>query len=491
VPLRKGSTRDPASSALDTPVALATLFYRTAGAPLVSGNDVRVLVDATANYPAWLSAIESARQTIHLEMYIVHNDPVGRQFRDALVARARAGVAVRVLYDWFGALRPTSFRFWEPLEAAGGEVRVANPLRPDTLLSFFSRDHRKLLIVDGRIAFISGLCIGDDWLGDPDKGVPPWRDTGVSIEGPAVSDAERAFASSWAVWGAELPEGTVLPTETLRRAGDVRVRVIPTSPERTSLYRLELALIHIAQERVWLTDAYFMGTTTYIEALRAAAENGVDVRLLVPSNSDLGFIGNASRTLYRRLLEAGVRVFEWDGPMLHAKTAVADGTFVRIGSTNLNLSSWLGNWELDVAIEDEALADQMAKIYEQDLTQASEIVITGRKVRLDPDHRRTRITHPNIRRGRVSRAVGGSANRMVKDVALAGSVIGSAVRGYRVLGPAEAASLAFFGAGAVIVAVCAVLWPRIVAWPVAVGAAVIGVTLLIRSLKARRSRPQA
>jgi cardiolipin synthase len=489
VPLRKDSLRDPASSALDTPVALATLFYRTAGAPLVSGNDVRVLLDATANYPAWLSAIEAAQRTIHIEMYIVHNDTVGRRFREALIARAKAGIAVRVLYDWFGALRPSSFRFWEPLVAAGGEVRVANPPRPDSLLGLFSRDHRKLLTVDGRIAFISGLCIGEDWLGDPDKGLPPWRDTGVSVEGPAVADAERAFASAWAVWGAELPEGTVPAAETLRRAGDVRVRVIPTSPERSSLYRLELALIHIAQERVWLTDAYFMGTTIYIEALRAAAQNGVDVRLLVPSNSDVAVIANASRTLYRRLLDAGVRVFEWDGPMIHAKTAVADGTFVRIGSTNLNLSSWLGNWELDVAIEDDDVADQMAKIYEQDLTQATEIVITGRKVRLDPERQRARTTHPNLRRGRVSRAVGGSANRMVKDVALAGSVIGSAVRGYRVLGPAEAASLAFFGVGAMLVAVCAVVWPRIVAWPVAVSAALVGVTLLVRSVKAR-SRPR-
>jgi phosphatidylserine/phosphatidylglycerophosphate/cardiolipin synthase-like enzyme len=488
VPLRK-NVRDPASSALDTPVALATLFYRTAGAPLVSGNDVRILLDASANYPAWLSAIESARYTVHLEMYIVHNDAVGRQFRDALIARARAGVAVRVLYDWFGALRPSSFRFWDPLKAAGGEVRVANPPRPDSLLGLFSRDHRKLLTVDGTIGFISGLCIGDDWLGDPEKGIPPWRDTGVSIEGPAVADAERAFATAWAVWGAELPEGTVPAAESLRRAGDVRLRVIPTSPERTSLYRLELALIHIAQERVWLTDAYFMGTATYIEAMRAAAQNGVDVRLLVPSNSDVAWIANASRTLYRRLLDAGVRVFEWDGSMIHAKTAVADGTFVRIGSTNLNLSSWLGNWELDVAIEDEALADQMAQIYEQDLKQATEILITGRKVRLDPHRRRARITHPHLRRGRVSRAVGGSANRMMKDVALAGSVIGSAVRGYRVLGPAEAAALAFFGISAMIVAASAVLWPRVVAWPLAVAAALVGVTLLIRSLKARHSRP--
>src|SRR5690606_12490623 len=164
---------------------------------------------ADENYPAWLEAIRSARHTIHLEMYIVHNDRTGREFRDALVAKAREGVAVRVLYDWFGALRPSSFRFWQPLVAAGGEVRQVNPLRIDTVAAVGSRDHRKLLTVDGRIAFISGLCIGDDWRGDPARGVPPWRDTGVELRGPAVSEAEYAFATSWATWGEGLPPGTV------------------------------------------------------------------------------------------------------------------------------------------------------------------------------------------------------------------------------------------------------------------------------------------
>lgn len=143
---------------------VASLFFRSAGAPLISGNAVRVLLDAQENYPAWLAAIEGALRTIHLEMYIVHNDTIGRRFRDALIAKARAGVAVRLMCDWFGALRPSSFRFWAPLTAAGGQVRVVNPPRPDSLLGLGSRDHRKLLVIDGEVAFISGLCIGDDWV---------------------------------------------------------------------------------------------------------------------------------------------------------------------------------------------------------------------------------------------------------------------------------------------------------------------------------------
>ena len=154
------------------------------------------------------------------------------------------------------------------------------------------------------------------------------------------------------------------------------MRVVPTSPDRTTLYRLELAALAAASDRIWLTDAYFMGTAVYIESLSAASRHGVDVRLLVPNNSDVRWVGNLSRTLYRRLLDAGVRIFEWNGPMVHAKTAVADRRFVRIGSTNLNLSSWVGNWELDVVIEDAGVAARMEEIYDRDLRNATEVVIT-------------------------------------------------------------------------------------------------------------------
>jgi phosphatidylserine/phosphatidylglycerophosphate/cardiolipin synthase-like enzyme len=473
-----------------TPIALATVFERSSGAPLVGGNDVKILLDATDNYSAWLDAIEEAREAIHLEMYIVHNDTIGQRFREALIAKARAGVAVRVLYDWFGALRPSSFRFWAPLAAAGGEIRIANPPRPDALLALPSRDHRKLLTVDGRVAFISGLCIGDDWLGDPARGVAPWRDTGVAIRGPAVADADLAFAEAWAAWGPALAtnSGVGHSDDGRSRAGDVRLRVISTSPDRTSLYRLELVLISMAQSRVWLTDAYFMGTTTFLGTLSAAARHGVDVRLLLPNNSDVQWVGNASRTLYRRLLESGVRIFEWNGSMMHAKTAVADGRFVRVGSTNLNLSSWLKNWELDVVIEDDGLASQMEDIFEDDLKNATEVVVSGRKVRLDPG----RVRAPRAaRRGRrrFSRSVGGSAKRVVRDVALAGSLIGTAVRGYRDLGPSEAASLASFGSFALLLAALTWWFPKAIAWPLAIVAALIGITLIVRAVKALASRP--
>jgi cardiolipin synthase A/B len=466
--------------------ALETLFFRSAGAPLVGGNAVRLLLDGDQNFPRWLDAIDAARSTIHLEMYIVHNDGIGRRFRDALVARARAGVTVRVLYDWFGALRPSSFRFWAPLTAAGGDVRVVNPPRLHTLLTLGSRNHRKLLTVDGRIAFISGLCIGDDWLGDPARGVAPWRDTGIEVRGPAVAEAELAFAMSWATWGEGLPPGTVPSRESIRTEGDVPLRVIATSPDRTSLYRLQLAAISAAEDRIWLTDAYFMGTSVYIGALSAAARQGVDVRLLLPSNSDVPWVGNLSRTLYRRLLEAGVRIFEWNGTMIHAKTAVGDRRFVRVGSTNLNLTSWMGNWELDVLIDHPGLAAEMEAVYDRDLRNATEIVITGRnKVRLRADRPPAPAARARLPRRRLSRAASGSVNKAIKSAALAGSALGSAVRGYRLLGPHESLSLATIGLLAVAVGVVAFLWPRAVAYPIGVVASLAAVTMLARAWRAR------
>jgi cardiolipin synthase A/B len=472
---------------MGTDANVSTLLSRTAGAPLRRGNHVQVLVDSEANYPAWLEAIASARRTIHLEMYIVHNDATGRQFRDALIERVKAGVAVRVLYDWFGALRFSSFRFWAPLTAAGAEVRVVNAPHFENLLGLFSRDHRKLLTVDGRVAFVSGLCIGDDWVGDPARNLAPWRDTGVRIEGPAVRDAEEAFASAWAAWGPPLTEvPSAEPNDEGDIDGNVDLRIITTSPDRPTLYRLELAMLGVARKRIWLTDAYFMGTSTYIESLAAAADAGVDVRLLLPNNSDVAWVGNASRTLYRRLLESGVRIFEWNGPMIHAKTAVADGRFVRIGSTNLNVSSWIGNWELDVAIEDDEIGAQMEAIYERDLEGATEVIITDRhRVRLRSTPSRPPVRPPRGRRS-LRRRIGGSANRMVKDVALAGSVLGSAVRGYRPVGPAEAAALAFFGAIALLLSVAVFWWPRALAWPASVIGLWVAMSLFVRAWHAHK-----
>ena len=159
-------------------------FARAAGTPLVTGNEVRLLRDAGENYPAWLDAIATARQTIHFESYIIHDDETGQEFARALKARAAAGVRVRVIYDWLGAVGKTSRGFWRDLRAGGIEVRCFNPPGLSSPFAWISRDHRKMLAVDGRIAFVTGLCVGRAWVGDAARGIEPWRDTGIALRVP-------------------------------------------------------------------------------------------------------------------------------------------------------------------------------------------------------------------------------------------------------------------------------------------------------------------
>jgi phosphatidylserine/phosphatidylglycerophosphate/cardiolipin synthase-like enzyme len=175
-------------------------------------------------------------------MYIIHNDKSGRHFRDLLTAKAREGVKVRVIYYWFGSLSLLGRWMWKPLREAGGEVRVANPPGMSSFFGWFSRDHRKLITTDRLQAFISGLCIGDAWIGNPEKKIPPWRDTGVEICGPVVADVEAAFAAAWKLAGGFIPPEELPRREDLSKAGPVSLPIVPASPEMTGIYRLDLML---------------------------------------------------------------------------------------------------------------------------------------------------------------------------------------------------------------------------------------------------------
>ena len=452
-------------------------FSRTAGAPLVPGNSVRLLKNAEENYPAWLEAIRSAGQLICFESYIIHDDDIGQQFADALVAKARDGVRVRVLYDWLGGLGKSSRRFWRRLSEGGVEVRCFNPPRFDSPLGWVSRNHRKSLCIDHRVAFVTGLCIGRMWVGDPQHGVEPWRDTGVEVRGPAVADIARAFAQTWAEVGPPLPAEELPRQDDIPPAGDVTLRVIASIPNLAGLYRLDQLIAAVARKTLWLTDAYFVGSTSYVQALRGAALDGVDVRLLVPGASDIQVLVPLSRSGYRPLLEAGVRVFEWNGRMLHAKTAVADGRWARVGSTNLNLASWLGNWELDVAVEDEAFAGAMQDMYMEDLTHATEIVLNERK-----SVRTTGYPEP---RPFGERPVSGSAGRLAAGAISVGNTIGAAITNRRVLGPAEAKVMAL--AALVLLALAAVvaMWPLVLVVPLTLFSAWLAIALLMKAYQLR------
>ncbi len=461
-------------------------FWRAAGARLIMGNSARILKDATENYPAWLEAIESARHTIHFECYIIHEDGQGRVFADALAEKARDGVRVRLIYDWMGAFNSTSNKFWRRLRRAGIEARCFNPPRFDSPFGWLGRDHRKMLSIDGRVGFVSGLCVGLMWVGDSRAGVEPWRDTGIEIKGPAVAELDRAFAQMWAACGPPVPAEEVLdsisPMRPVPESGDVALRIVASMPNSAGMYRLDQMIAAAARETLWLTDAYFAGTTPYIQALSAAARDGVDVRLLVPQATDIPVMRALSRTGYRPLLESGVRVYEWNGPMIHAKTAVADGQWARVGSTNLNPASWVNNWELDVVIEDARIGEEMEQMFLEDLENATEIVLTVER-RLAP------ASKPERRHGQYrlrERIGGGSSSRAAAGAIQIGRTVGAAITNRRPLGPAEARIMGVSGLLLLAASIIAVLWPKVVSWPLAVIGVWVAVSAFIRAFHLRR-----
>ena len=451
---------------------------RAAGAPLVAGNALRLLSDGAENYAAWRAAIRSAKRVIFFENYIIRADAIGRAFRDELAERAATGVHVRLLLDWFGSFT-TPRSFWEPLIRAGGCVRYHNPPQLGGEMNWLSRDHRKSLTVDGRIGFISGVCVSDVWLGDPGRGIEPYRDTGVELRGPAVADIVRSFAQIWAQNGSPIPGEEILGLPVSPHEGGVALRVIATTPNASALYRLDLLIAALAERRLWITDAYFAGTPSYVHALRSAARDGVDVRLLVPGGSDLPWLRPLTTAGYRPLLDAGVRVFEWNGSMLHAKTSVADDRWARVGSTNLNMASWLTNFELDVAVEDEGFALGMAAMYEHDLEHATEIVLKKR--------RRVRIPPQGDDRG-PSRPAQGSLVRATAGALRFTRTVSAAVSGQRVLDRGDAVTLLVAAAAVLAFAAAAIFFPRVIAWAAGAVAGMAGVLLLFRALCSRGDR---
>ena len=456
-------------------------FSRTAGAPLVAGNSLRLLRDAAEHYPLWLNAIRTARHCIHLENYIIENDSVGREFMAALTERALAGVSVRVLHDWMGGFSVNSPALFRSLIQAGGEVRTFNAIRLSNPQGWLTRDHRKSLTIDGQTGYVTGVCISARWLGDPARDIPPWRDTGLEIKGPAVAEIIAAFAQAWATCGTALPASEIPAPGDLPEAGNISLRVLATTPSTSGMYRLDQLIATIARETLWLTDAYFVATPIYVQALCAASLDGVDVRLLVPSSSDILFISPLSRASYRPLLEAGVRVFEWNGSMIHAKTAVADGRWARVGSSNLNLASWISNYELDIAVENTEFAESMEAMYLADLDNATEIILAGQKVK---------PVYP-LNRRRTPRAYREKGSGMTTAMRL-GNTVASALRQQRVLNTAEAGLLASMGMILLAISVAGLYWPQLLAIPVAIISLWLALWLLARAWHLRqRHRPSS
>jgi cardiolipin synthase len=471
---------------------------RATGSDTITGNRIALHFEGPNTFSSWIDSIESAKHFVYFENYLVRNDKVGRRFRDALVSKALEGVPVYLIYDWFGCWA-TPRSFWKPLRKAGVEVRAFNP--PTVALGnpfgALQRDHRKLVVVDGKVAHLGGLCVGVEWAGTTSEA--PWRDTGVEVRGPAARVAARAFEAVWGQMTDPIAYSASVPEPTAE--GDVPVWIIEGEPGRARVYRTLHLAASRARRSIWITDAYFVAPPPLSEALAAAAGQGVDVRILVPAHNNWPIVGSMSRGGYRSLLQAGVRIFEWQGEMIHAKTSVVDGVWCRVGSSNLNSASLLGNWELDVGVLDAGLGGQLEGLFLADLTSSVEIVLPGRTTiggrpvstavgmsteSLDPAGSIPERIEQQLRDIR-----GASRRLTMASVVRAGEVLGGALAGNRTLGREDRTVLGTLSVAVIALAIMAAVVPAVVGWTVAVIAGWIGITTGIRALvQSRRARAE-
>jgi cardiolipin synthase len=365
--------------------------------PLVVGNKATLLQDGPATYKAMFAAIRGARHHINLETYIIEDDEVGREFTDLLIAMRRKGVRVTMIYDSIGSIG-TPAEFFDRLRKNDIPVLEFNPVNPlavkkDWLIN--NRDHRKLLIVDGRVAFVGGINISSVYSSGsaPSRAkleerrrksaeAMPWRDTHVQIEGPVVAEFQKLFLDTWEKQGGErLPDAQYFPKVEPKGRDIVRAVGSAVDEPYARIYVTLVSAINSAEKSIHITNAYFVPDDQLLEALQAAARRGVDVQVILPSHTDFWAVFHAGRSHYTALLEAGVKIFERQGPLLHSKTASIDGVWSCVGSTNLDWRSFLHNNEIDAVVLGEEFAAQMQAMFEKDLARSVRIDLAAWKKR--------------------------------------------------------------------------------------------------------------
>jgi len=471
---------------------------RATGSPTLRGNSIQLQFEGSNTFEIWLEAIHSAQHFVYFENYLVRDDRVGRAFRDALVEKAREGVPVFLLHDWLGCWA-TPRKYWKPLRKAGARVCAFNrpSLGVGDAFGVLQRDHRKLIVVDAEVAYVGGFCVGNEWAGGSSEA--PWRDTGVEIRGPAARAAAIAFESLWSKVAEPIIQQQTLSSPP--DAGETPIWLIEGEPGKTRVYRtLHLAATR-ARQRIWITDAYFVAPRSISEALGAAAQQGVDVRILVPAHNNWPLVGSLSRGGYRYLLESGVRIFEWQGPMMHAKTSLVDGLWCRVGSSNLNSASLMGNWELDVGVLDAGLARQLQGLFIADLASSAEIILPGRTAVVpDPVSSQSALRTASLdpqgtlpkRLEQQIRALGDAPGQITLAPLVRASVaFGEALAGDRTLGREDRTVLGTVSVMIAAVAVLAWFFPTGVGWMVWAVETWLAVTTGIRAyLQARRARAE-
>ncbi|HZX26371.1 MAG TPA: cardiolipin synthase [Telluria sp.] len=364
--------------------ALAAQEEAVTGVPLIAGNQVSLLFDGPQTMHAMMEAAAAARETINLETYIFDQDEVGIKFANLLIARQQAGVNVNIMYDSVGTLGVPQ-AFFDRMRAAGIHLLAFNPVNPAKARGNWrlnNRDHRKLMVVDGRIAFTGGINISSDYANSSlfrSRQAPAsrkevgWRDTHIRIEGPAVAALQYTFIANWiAQQGGDLQEANYFPQ--LGRSGDKIVRVLATTPGRGfEIYKAFMVAMQESKKSIHITSAYFVPDQHIIGALCDAAKRGIDVRLILPGVSDHGLVFHAGRASYEQLLASGVRIFELQVAVLHAKTAVIDASWSTIGSANIDRRSFQHNYELNVMVLDPAFGQDMEAAFQEDLRNSREV----------------------------------------------------------------------------------------------------------------------
>ena len=400
-PARLEGARGPLSSAqskaildrLESRAKNTSIFERhlaleeaIVGSPLTTGNQVVLLQDGPATYQAMFAAIMAAKDHVNMETYILDDDEVGQRFAQALLTKQQQGVQVNLIRDSVGTLG-TPAAFFQRLTDSGIRVLEFNPINP--LLArkgweLNQRDHRKLLIVDGGTAFLGGINISSVYSGGsfgkgtrkrPD-GSLAWRDTDLQLRGPVVAELQKLFLATWeSQKGAPLAARHYFPPP--QTVGRQVVRAIGSSPDEpfSQIYATLLSAIASAETSIYLTNAYFAPDPQLLAALQGAARRGVDVKLILPSRTDSWLVFHAGRGYYTQLLQAGVKIYERRGAILHSKTALVDGVWATVGSTNLDWRSFVHNQELNAVVLGTEFGDQLKSMFDSDRRASDPVLL--------------------------------------------------------------------------------------------------------------------
>lgn len=391
----QGIAADPQTPKDDFLARHLAVEQAVSGAPLVAGNRVLLLTDGPSTYRAMLHSIAQARRYVHMETYIFDDDAEGARFAEALIAARNRGAEVSLMVDAVGTIK-TPDALFQRLRDAGVQVAIFNPVNPAGGRAGWSpnqRNHRKVLVVDGRVGYLGGINVSSVYQSSPGSGagsgggagkadapaaadakVAPWRDTHLRIEGPAVAQLEQVIRAGWESQSKEPIKGG--DSQVASPVGATTVRILANQPDRSDGYTVYLTLMSAfesAQEYIHITMAYFVPDPAFIEVLTGAARRGVEVALVLPGFSDSSLVFHAGRSHYTDLLEAGVKIYERRDALLHAKTAVVDGVWSTVGSSNLDWRSFALNYEINAVVLGPEFAAEMESLFQRDVADSVRI----------------------------------------------------------------------------------------------------------------------